>query len=131
MHYGVHNSRLSPKAYTLSFITSDFIALVLQSAGGAIADTAATHAAQNMGVHIMVAGLSFQVVSLIVFMVLCSEFFWKVKKDRDSGRADRGETSLKMFLIGKIPFLPPPFPFSTISSGIRTNKPQASQQQPS
>lgn len=111
MHYGVDNSRLSPKAYTITFICSDFIALVLQSVGGAIADTAATLASAGTGTNIMVAGLSFQVISLTAFILLCTEFFWKVKNDkkrvvathwadRDIGRPNAEVKGFHIFLGG-------------------------------
>jgi len=74
--HGVSLSRLSPKAYTITFITCDFISLVLQAVGGAIASIAdpTDKATQDLGVHIMVAGLAFQVFSLALFMVLWGEF---------------------------------------------------------
>jgi hypothetical protein len=86
VHYGIHNSRLSPKAYSITFMTSDLIALILQSIGGGIADQASTKASRNEGVNIMVAGLSFQVISLVLFMSLATEFFFKVKKERSQIR---------------------------------------------
>jgi hypothetical protein len=115
MHYGAHNSRLSPKAYTITFICSDFIALILQSVGGAIADTAATNAGENTGVHVMVAGLSFQVISLTAFIVLCAEFFWRVRNDRtrvaasswaerDIGGAPPEIKGYKVFLSGMLAY---------------------------
>jgi hypothetical protein len=82
VHYGVHNSSLSPKAYSIIFMSSDFIALVLQSVGGGIADEATDDKGRNLGTHIMVAGLSFQVISLVLFMILAAGFFLRVKKDR-------------------------------------------------
>lgn len=114
MHYGAHNSRISPKAYTITFICSDSIALILQSVGGALADTASTLAGENTGVHVMVAGLSFQVISLTAFIFLCAEFFWKVKNDRkqvtatswanrDIGGAPPEVKGYKVFLSGKLP----------------------------
>jgi len=118
MHYGVHNSRLSPKAYTITFICSDFIALVLQSAGGAIADEASTIATENTGTNIMVAGLSFQVISLTAFILLCTEFFFKVKNDKkqvatnladcDIGRSNLEVKGFHVFLGGKLPSSPSP-----------------------
>ncbi|KAG4441697.1 hypothetical protein IFR05_002831 [Cadophora sp. M221] len=86
-HYGIHNSRLSPKAYTIGFIASDFLALVLQSAGGALAETANDRATSKAGTNIMVGGLAFQVASLVVFSALAAEFFWRVKADRKHIRA--------------------------------------------
>lgn len=42
-------------------MTADWIALILQAIGGALADTASTEDGMNGGTHILVAGLSFQV----------------------------------------------------------------------
>ena len=80
--YGTHLSRLSPRAYAFIFMSSDFLSLVLQGAGGGITATAGLgdDSQHNLGVHIMVAGLVFQVVSLALYMVLCLDFAWKVKK---------------------------------------------------
>ncbi|TVY32923.1 Sphingoid long-chain base transporter [Lachnellula occidentalis] len=78
MHYGRHNSRITPKQYTLAFITADSIALVLQAVGGALADTASA----KSGTDVMVAGLAFQVISLALFIGLAGEFFWNVRRDR-------------------------------------------------
>ncbi|KAL2062845.1 hypothetical protein VTL71DRAFT_5917 [Oculimacula yallundae] len=86
-HFGAHNSRLSPKTFTIAFIASDFLALVLQSAGGAIAETANDRATSRAGTNIMVGGLAFQVASLLVFSGLAAEFFWRVKVDRTHIRA--------------------------------------------
>lgn len=74
--HGVSLSRLSPKAYTITFITCDFVSLVLQAVGGAIASIAdpTDKATIDLGVHIMVAGLAFQVFSLALFMGLWGEF---------------------------------------------------------
>jgi RTA1 like protein len=85
----------------------------LQSAGGAIADTAGTVAVENTGTNVMVAGLSFQVISLTAFILLCTEFFWKVKKDkkqvaatnwadRDTGRPNPEVKGFHVFLGGKL-----------------------------
>ncbi|KAE9377270.1 RTA1-domain-containing protein [Stipitochalara longipes BDJ] len=102
MHYGPQNSRLTPKTYTITFMCSDFIALVLQSAGGGIADSSGlSSSTRNGGVHLMVAGLSFQVLSILIFMGLCAEFFWRVKNDRNpTGWANRDSASrnLKLFV---------------------------------
>jgi hypothetical protein len=62
-------------------MSCDFVSLVLQAAGGAIADSYLTNLPmQAMGVHIMVAGLAFQVASLLLFAILCIEYAWRVKK---------------------------------------------------
>ncbi|KAH8775942.1 RTA1 like protein-domain-containing protein [Hyaloscypha finlandica] len=108
MHYGPQHSRLTPKTYTITFICSDFIALVLQSAGGGIADQGSLSAStRNGGVHLMVAGLPFQVLSILIFMDLCAEFFRRVKKDRTpigSGWATRDAASrhFKLFIYRRL-----------------------------
>jgi hypothetical protein len=56
--------------------------LILQAAGGALADTAVNLASATTGTNIMVAGLSFQVISLTAFTLLSAEFFWRAKCDR-------------------------------------------------
>jgi hypothetical protein len=63
------------------------VALILQSAGGALADAAADIAGTTIGTNVMVAGLSFQVFSLTAFTLLCAEFFWRVKGDRKRAAA--------------------------------------------
>lgn len=86
-HYGVHNSFLSPGWYTGIFMSADIISLVAQSVGGGIADTSASKEQSNTGVHIMVAGLAFQIVSMTFFMVLVGSFFLRVRKDLARQRA--------------------------------------------
>lgn len=92
MHSGPQHSRFSPKAISLTFMSSDFIALVLQAAGGAIADTAPTQKGSQAGTHIMVAGLSFQVLSLLCFIAVASEFFVNVRKAGKSEDAGSGSS---------------------------------------
>ena len=76
--YGQHLSRFRPFTYTATFMGCDFISLLLQAAGGAIASTANTPSSNQMGINIMIAGLSFQVFSLCVFFALTAEFAWRV-----------------------------------------------------
>ena len=81
--YGAEYSRFRPRTYTVLFMSCDFISLVLQAAGGAIADTnLADLPMQATGVHVMVAGLAFQVASLSLFATLCIEYAWRVKQQK-------------------------------------------------
>ncbi|MCJ1337027.1 hypothetical protein MMC09_002306 [Bachmanniomyces sp. S44760] len=57
-----------------SYLICDFLSLLLQAAGGAIASGADTISKNNMGRDIMVAGLGFQVGSLALFIALTAEF---------------------------------------------------------
>ncbi|RDW63446.1 sphingoid long-chain base transporter RSB1 [Coleophoma cylindrospora] len=104
VYYGAKVARFSTKLYTLAFITSDLLALILQAAGGALADGADTQLEQDHGVDIMIAGLAWQVFSLMVFVVLCLEFRSQatraVKEGRILGSASNGlRQRMKLFLI--------------------------------
>jgi hypothetical protein len=107
VHYGPEHSRFPPKTITLFFVSCDFIALVLQAVGGAIADTANTRAVVNAGTHTMVAGLSFQVLSLLIFVGVSSEFVmnvrWARRNEKPNGSSER---SFKLFLHGTSPSAP-------------------------
>ncbi|KAM0153108.1 hypothetical protein ACHAQE_007820 [Botrytis cinerea] len=87
LHYGLHLSSFTPKAISITFMAADWIALILQAAGGAIADTAATEAGMKSGTDILVAGLSFQVLGLIVFMIVVVDYTLKVSGERTRRQA--------------------------------------------
>jgi hypothetical protein len=73
--FGPANSRITPEAYTRIFIPCDFLSLVLQALGGGMASTA-SHQKKSVkpGDNIMVAGLSFQVFTLLIFMLVSTDF---------------------------------------------------------
>lgn len=58
---------------------SDFISLVLQAAGGGLAATANTNSGSETGRAIMIAGVVFQVVSLLTFAGLWVEFVLRLR----------------------------------------------------
>jgi hypothetical protein len=62
----------------------DFISLVLQAAGGALAATQHAGDSSRLGVNIMIAGLVFQVLSLSIFIAFSLEFAWRAHKARES-----------------------------------------------
>lgn len=66
-------SRLSARWYTRIFLSCDIIALVVQGAGGGIASSANTQSGTDLGSHIMLGGIIFQLVALVFFMVLATE----------------------------------------------------------
>ncbi|TAQ89123.1 hypothetical protein B7494_g2515 [Chlorociboria aeruginascens] len=82
--YGAELSRFKPRTYTLVFCGCDLISLVLQGLGGGIASSANTTSSSNLGKNIMIAGLGFQVASLVLFVILCGEFAWRLRKFRES-----------------------------------------------
>lgn len=60
------------------FMLCDLIALLLQAAGGALASSSDMGTADR-GLKIMMAGLSAHVISLALFICLCTNFAWRVK----------------------------------------------------
>lgn len=121
--YDTSASRLRPKHYTNIFISCDLLSLVLQGAGGGIAATAPLDQSQvNLGTDIMIAGLSFQVFSLLLFMVLCADFAIRVRKVPELQRNDEYRHLRRMslfqgFLLGMLCIL---VPKSTPSSTSNT-----------
>lgn len=90
----LRHSRLQPMTYTKIFVTFDIISLILQGAGGGVAATADEKKTSNLGVHIMVAGLAFQVFSLICFIALCSDFVFRLYKGKIIGNRSSQDSSL-------------------------------------
>ncbi len=89
MVFGPENSRIKPLSYPRIFIPCDVVSLLLQAAGGGLA-SAASHSnkSPNTGDHIMVAGLAFQVLTLFVFIILCTDFALRtLKRMKQMGNA--------------------------------------------
>lgn len=73
--FGRDFSRLRPKYYTWIFISADIGALVLQGAGGGIASTADDdHDMMEVGDGLMLAGVSWQVATLVTFAAAALDF---------------------------------------------------------
>ncbi|VUC31846.1 unnamed protein product, partial [Clonostachys rosea] len=87
--YGQEISRFSPRTYAITFMTSDFVSLVLQGAGGGLAATADTQSGLDTGRAIMLAGVVFQVVSLLIFMGLWLEFALSLRGVSENNRDAR------------------------------------------
>ncbi|CAJ2502614.1 Uu.00g100080.m01.CDS01 [Anthostomella pinea] len=81
----LEHTRLQPMTYTKLFVTCDIISLILQAAGGALSAIADTKAQEDTGVHIMIAGLAFQVFSLLLFIGLCTDFTIRLRNGRKTG----------------------------------------------
>jgi hypothetical protein len=85
------------------FLSVDFLCLVLQAVGGALADTADSDSEEWTGVHIMIAGLALQVASLFTFSLLCAHFVWRLRKAgirNPDGWEGRTLRTLKVFMLG-------------------------------
>lgn len=105
--YGVNLSLLKPRTVSIVFVFADFISLLLQAIGGAIASTADDDDGSDLGVNVMIAGLASQVISLAIFMVICAHFAWKVRKNPMQLNSNPEYVSLrnsrrwKLMLFGK------------------------------
>jgi len=95
--FGSDISRIPPKWYTYIFVGCDFFSLVLQGAGGGIASTAASaNESPQPGTNVMLAGLGFQVFTLIIFIILCAEYAWRVmQRVRSGGQLDPVHAKLR------------------------------------
>lgn len=74
--------------YTYIFVGCDLLSLVLQSIGGAIASITRRKETTDLGVHIMIAGLISQIISMIIFFGLWGDFAMRVRKAKASGQLD-------------------------------------------
>jgi len=78
---GEEYSRLKPRSYTWYFIGGDFGSIVLQALGGGIA-AAGGHQhpkVANVGDHIIIAGIAFQLVVMTIAAVFIAEFYWRLR----------------------------------------------------
>ncbi|OSX68010.1 hypothetical protein POSPLADRAFT_1130040 [Postia placenta MAD-698-R-SB12] len=74
-------SRINAKWYTIIFTTSDFVCLVVQALGGAMA-TGTKQSQVDLGSNIMLTGIVLQLFSITVYMTLATEFLWRYLHDR-------------------------------------------------
>lgn len=103
--FGTGLSLLKPKVITWIFILCDTLSLLLQSAGGAMTAMADDAEGNKRGVDIMMAGLWSQVISLSIFILLCSHFAFNVFrypiKINPQTAYTRETIKFKCFLFGK------------------------------
>lgn len=77
---GPDYSRIKPAMYPRIFITCDFGSIVLQGLGGGLAS--GNGDIVNLGNHLIVAGIAFQVATQAVCFVLAADFAWRWYKAR-------------------------------------------------
>ncbi|KAJ6553686.1 RTA1 like protein-domain-containing protein [Mycena vulgaris] len=109
-------ARLTPKWYTIIFVSCDIFALVIQGAGGGIASSADTLSGANLGAHIMLAGIVFQFVAIITYSALAADFLRRYIKDLPL-RADPNERGV---LDGNLKTMIAALMFSTLVLFIRS-----------
>lgn len=91
-------SRFPPKLYYIVFIICDVVSLILQSVGGAMSSN--SQGSSQNGVNISLAGLSFQVLSLTIFIALSIDYTWAYMRDLHRGAVQNrlSETRYRIFL---------------------------------
>ncbi|KAF6824854.1 parasitic phase-specific protein psp-1 [Colletotrichum plurivorum] len=67
-------SRFNPRLFYFIFIPCDIISLILQATGGALSSIAADKAQVQIGVSVSLAGLIFQVITLLLFCVVFADY---------------------------------------------------------
>ncbi|KAI1306597.1 parasitic phase-specific protein PSP-1 [Xylaria venustula] len=96
-------SRIKPKLYYIVFITSDFTSLVLQAVGGALSSV--SNGTNAIGVDLALAGLIFQVVTMLLFVGLLADYLIRYFYDKPLNfvnirlRVFLGSLSLAILLI--------------------------------
>ncbi|WVQ89366.1 hypothetical protein IAS59_003123 [Cryptococcus gattii] len=73
---GRQYSMLTPKLYVAVFVTCDIISLILQAVGGGWA-ASSTFPVPKAPTNIMVAGIIFQLVSMVIFSFLACDFMYR------------------------------------------------------
>lgn len=85
---GREYSRIQPKWYTWVFCLCDLFSLVLQGSGGGIAATANTKSTENVGNNLMMAGIVWQVFTLMVFGAIVADYVRRAWGQRNNWSQD-------------------------------------------
>lgn len=83
---GPRSSAVSAKWYAIIFCTCDVASLIAQAVGGALASMADTDADMDLGTHIMVGGIGFQLVTMTLFGGFMVDCFVRVLAPRGAFR---------------------------------------------
>ncbi|KAH7156020.1 RTA1 like protein-domain-containing protein [Dactylonectria macrodidyma] len=99
--YGQHYSRFSPRTYTITFMLFDFVALVLQAAGGSMLGSDMQDTI-NVGLKVMKAGLAAHLAAISIFVILASELAFRIARGKDKWNPKfsqlQGSWKFNMFL---------------------------------
>ncbi|KAH6894455.1 RTA1 like protein-domain-containing protein [Thelonectria olida] len=92
-------SRIKPQAFYWFFIPCDVVSLVLQAVGGALSCVGSTKHDVEIGENISLAGLIFQVITLVIFISLFADYVWRAKKSSSEYRLDKTMLIFLSFLF--------------------------------
>ncbi|KAK7418211.1 hypothetical protein QQZ08_011364 [Neonectria magnoliae] len=92
-------SRLKPQLFYWIFIPCDIVSLILQAVGGALSCVATDRQAIENGENISLAGLIFQVVTLVVFSALFADYVFKAARSPSRSRLNKAMIIFLGFLF--------------------------------
>lgn len=97
--FGSTLSRFNPSLFYWVFVSCDIVSLVLQAAGGALSSVSSGK--NDRGVDLALSGLALQVITLVIFCALYTDYLWRYfKSERYKQRAIRQRSfgwRLKLF----------------------------------
>lgn len=107
LEIGNEFSRIRAKWYTWIFILCDLFSLILQGTGGGLAATANSGSTmQQTGNNLMMAGIVWQVFTLIIFGLLVSDYVTRARKQRSLWSASAVKIAnngrFKLFVSGLV-----------------------------
>ncbi|KAJ5971569.1 uncharacterized protein N7479_001487 [Penicillium vulpinum] len=108
MSLGPEHSMLKPRLFTWIFIGCDIGSLLLQAAGGGVAAAAgkADFEMLKAGDNIIIAGIAFQIATMIVCAFFAAVFFWRVYKSGDGFTGEKNlDTGDSAFVAKWMPFV--------------------------
>ncbi|KAH9975497.1 RTA1-domain-containing protein [Lactifluus volemus] len=88
---GPQYSRLTPKLYAIVFLSCDIVSLVVQGIGGTTVSVANTLKQANLGSHIALGGVLFQLVAITIYCALATEFLIRYTRERPIRHVPAGE----------------------------------------
>ncbi|KAK9374090.1 RTA1 like protein-domain-containing protein [Lipomyces chichibuensis] len=81
--WGIRYARFKPWAYTKIFVTLDVLSIIIQGIGGGAASAASNNGSSpQAGTDIMIGGLGFQVAATLLFMLLCLDYYLRIRNRR-------------------------------------------------
>ena len=92
-------SRFKPQLFYYIFIPCDIFSLVLQAAGGALSTTSS--GTSQVGVNLALAGMSFQVFTILLFCGFFADYmirYFRLRRSSETISSEPGQTTrLKLF----------------------------------
>ncbi|KAM5342208.1 hypothetical protein ACJ41O_015239 [Fusarium nematophilum] len=90
LYYGAQYSTIRPRLYPWLFVGSDFVSIIIQGIGGAVAAAASTGdnpdpKKADLGNNLLIAGVSFQVVNMVVCGGLMLIYIQRYRQAQKSG----------------------------------------------